>query len=280
MIKSSILQAQKTTFSENHARLETPSIEEQLETSNSSGSSYEVKKNDKVHVVNNNISESKLDPTSKVDQDQVAIANNNNNLSSHSKVINTHTNSNVSQKQHQNVLQIEDNPLLLSTNSLGDSSTSQSSNVNHNKPIVQCNIQGLKFNALLDACSTGPEGYIVNYIHPEVVQQIKNHQSKIKTPFIKKCNCLRASTCTGAGCFETSTCITLNIYLFDEIIKAEMLLENISFRISRGIPYDIIIGNFTFRDYDLSKIFRHFFTSSNPIINQSSRPHSSNSSSI
>ena len=58
-----------------------------------------------------------------------------------------------------------------------------------------------------------------------------------------------------------------------------MLLENISFRISRGIPYDIIIGNFTFRDYDLSKIFRHFFTSSNPIINQSSSAHSSNSSS-
>ena len=164
-------------------------------------------------------------------------------LSCQSKVINTHTNSNVSQKQHQqNVLQIEDNPLLLTTNSLGDSSTSKSSNHNHNKPLVQCNIQGLKFNALLDACSTGPEGYIVNYIHPDVVQQIKNHQSKIKTPFIKKCNCSRASTCTGAGCFETSTCITLNI----------------------------------FRDYDLSKIFRHFFASSNPIINQSSSAHSSN----
>ena len=164
-----------STSSENHALLETPSIEKQLEMGNSS---YEVKENDKVHVVKNNISESKLDPTSTVDQ--VAITNNNNNLSSQSKVINTHTNSNVSQKQHQNVLQIEDNPLLLSTNSLGDSSTSKSSNHNHNKPLVQCNIQGLKFNALLDACSTGPEGYIVNYIHPDVVQQIKNHQSKIK----------------------------------------------------------------------------------------------------
>ena len=82
-------------------------------------SSYEVKENDKVHVVKNNISESELDPTSTVDQ--VPITNNNNNLSSQSKVINTHTNSNVSQKQHQqNVLQMEDNPLLLSTNSLGD----------------------------------------------------------------------------------------------------------------------------------------------------------------
>ena len=39
-------------------------------------SSYEVKENDKVHVVKNNISESKLDPTSTVDQ--VAITNNNN----------------------------------------------------------------------------------------------------------------------------------------------------------------------------------------------------------
>ena len=43
-------------------------------------SSYEVKKNDKVQVVNNNICEFKLDPTSKVDQ--VAITNNNNNQSS------------------------------------------------------------------------------------------------------------------------------------------------------------------------------------------------------
>ena len=118
--------------------------------------------------------------------------------------------------------------------------------------------------------------YIVNYIHPDVVQQIKNHQLQNKIPIIKKCNCSRAPTCTGAGCFETSTCITLNINLFDEIIQAEMLLENISFRISRGIPYDIIIGNFTFRDYDLSKIFRHLFASTNPIINQSSSAHSSN----
>ena len=39
-------------------------------------SSFEVKENDKVHVVKNNISESKLDPTSTVDQ--VAITNNNN----------------------------------------------------------------------------------------------------------------------------------------------------------------------------------------------------------
>ena len=68
------------------------------------------------------------------------------------------------------------------------------------------------------------------------------YYQKIKTPFIKKCNCSRASTCAGAGCFETSTCITLNI----------------------------------FRDYDLSKIFRHYFASSAPIIHQSSTGHSSN----
>ena len=60
-----------STSSENHALLETPSIEEQLEMGNSS---YEVKENDKVHVVKNNISESKLDPTSTVDQ--VTITNN------------------------------------------------------------------------------------------------------------------------------------------------------------------------------------------------------------
>ena len=54
-----------STSSENHALLETPSIEQQLEMGNSS---YEIKENDKVHVVKNNISESKLDPTSTVDQ--------------------------------------------------------------------------------------------------------------------------------------------------------------------------------------------------------------------
>ena len=74
-----------STSSENHALLETPSIEEQLEMGNSS---YEVKENDKVHVLKNNISESKLDPTSTVDQ--VAITNNY-NLSSQSEAINTHT---------------------------------------------------------------------------------------------------------------------------------------------------------------------------------------------
>ena len=64
---------------ENHTLPETLSIEEQLEKGNSS---YEVKKNDKVHVVKyNNISEIKLDSTPEIDQ--VAITNNNNQSRGH-----------------------------------------------------------------------------------------------------------------------------------------------------------------------------------------------------
>ena len=150
--------------------------------------------------------------------------------------------------QNHNILSIDDNPLQLSTNDIGASTT-----IEHNKPLVKCKVQSLTFDALLDACSTGPEGYIVNYIHPDTVHKIKTHQTSVKKPIIKKCNCVRASTCTGAGCFETSTCITLNIHLFDEVEEIE--INNVNFRVSKGIPYDIIIGNYTFRDFDLSNEF-------------------------
>ena len=236
-----------------------------------------IEKNNEVHEVTNNYinSEMELDFTTIVDQ--VATANNNNynnnNLSSQPE---GHLNTNSKEKQNinhrnHNILSIDDNPLQLSTNDIGMSTT-----IEHNKPLVKCKVQSLTFDALLDACSTGPEGYIVNYIHPDIVHKIKTHQTSVKKPIIKKCNCVRASTCTGAGCFETSTCVTLNIHLFDEVEEIE--INNINFRVSKGIPYDIIIGNFTFRDYDLSKIFRHFFVSNNHQINQSSHGRSSNSS--
>ena len=88
---------------------------------------------------------------------------NNHNISKQldfTRQFNTNTkNSNDCHKQHQNVLHIKDNTLLLSTNNLGDSPMLQQND--NNKPLVQCNINGLNFKALLDACSTGPEGYIV-----------------------------------------------------------------------------------------------------------------------
>ena len=197
------------------------SIEEQPERVNSS---YEASEE----------VEGKLELES-LEVDAAAIPNNNKNLSS----------------KEVNLPQSTDASLV-------DSSTSQKSSYNnHNKPLVQCNIHGLVFNALLDACSTGPEGYIVNYIHPEVVQKIRSHQISIKKSIVKKCSCLRASTCTGAGCFETSTCVTLKVYFFDEVNRTEEF--NLSFRVSKGIPYDIIIGNYTFRDFDLSMRFRHLF---------------------
>ena len=247
-----------STFSssETHTSHQWPSIDEQLENDNSS---YEVNEEVENHVVNRdvNFNNMELEPTLAVDE--VATPNNNNSLNVESEDI---------------------DPLQLLANSLGSSSTShQQNDINHNKPLVQCNVQGLVFNALLDACSTGPEGYIVNYIHPDAVQKIRGHQLSIKKSIIKKCSCLRASTCTGAGCFETSTCVTLNVYLFDEFNETEDMW--VSFRVSRGIPYDMIIGNYTFRDHDLSTIFHRLFTnndnnSKTSII--SSKDDSSNSS--
>ena len=38
----------------------------------------------------------------------------------------------------------------------------------HSRPTVDCNIKSIKVTALLDACSTGPTNYIVNYMHPKL----------------------------------------------------------------------------------------------------------------
>ena len=245
------------SFSEAHTSQQSPSIDEQLEADKSS---YEADEENETHEVNQdvNINSMEIEPTLAVDE--VATPSKDDNLNAELEAT---------------------NPLQLLDNSLGDSSTSQQLNdINHNKPLVQCKIQGLVFHALLDACSTGPEGYIVNYIHPDVVQKIKSHQADVKKQIIKKCSCARASTCTGVGCFETSTCVTLKARLFDEISETEDVV--ISFRVSKGIPYDIIIGNYTFRDHDLSSRFRHLFTSINNLSSggTTSEVDSSNSSRV
>ena len=49
---------------------------------------------------------------------------------------------------------------------------SKSYSLDESKPLVKRDIHGLAFNALLDACSSGPQGYIVNYIHPDVVKLV------------------------------------------------------------------------------------------------------------
>ena len=118
------------SFSKTHTPRDSLSIDELLE---SGKSSYEVDEESVYSVANQEVSfdNAEFEPT------LVATPNNINNLSVEREKINS---------------------LQLLANSLGDSSTSQqSNNINHNKPLVQCNIHGLVFNALLDACSTGPE---------------------------------------------------------------------------------------------------------------------------
>ena len=110
---------------------------------------------------------------------------------------------------------------------------------------------------LLDPCSTGSEGYIVNYVNTDVVNKLQEQEKLLKKKLLNKCTCLRATTCTAAGCFETSTCQTMYIKLFDD--DATLGEEKISFRVAKGIQHDMIIGNHTFRLLDLSKVFRHLF---------------------
>ena len=128
---------------------------------------------------------------------------------------------------------------------------------NHPTPTIKGEINGLDFTILLDPCSAGAEGYIVNYIHPNTVQQIQEHEKKFKKKLLHTCACVRATTCTAAGCFETSTCKTLYIRLYDETNSLNE--EKIAFRIAKGIHRHMIIGNHTFRELDLSKAFRHLF---------------------
>lgn len=45
----------------------------------------------------------------------------------------------------------------------------------HNKSMVKAKIHDLTIYTLLDACGIGPQGYMVNYIHADVVQKIKDH---------------------------------------------------------------------------------------------------------
>ena len=112
-------------------------------------------------------------------------------------------------------------------------------------PIVNGEVKGLKFTVLLllDPCSTGSEGYIVDYIHPDAINKIEEHKKFLKKKLIKKCTCLRATTCTAAGCFKTSTCKTMYIRLFDD--NDTLGEEKISFRVAKGIQHDIITGNHT-----------------------------------
>ena len=131
----------------------------------------------------------------------------------------------------------------------------------HSRPTVDCYIKSIKVTALLDACSTGPTSYVVNYIHPKVVEKIRKLEQDSKKKIMYECTCPRATTCTPAGCFETATCVTVDVQLSDLQSKTEVVRT--SFRASVGIKDDIIIGNHTFKDLHLIDTFRHLFINQN-----------------
>ena len=202
----------------------------------------------------------------KASKDDNSFKAKNNKLSFNDKHNVTIEKSNVISKPLQVANIIDNRPLQLneqellseqSNQSMLNNSTESLIITSQNKPMVKCSINSLNFDALLDACSTGPEGYIVNYIHPVVLTKLKDHQKKTRKPIVHRCTCSRATTCTAAGCFESSTCVTLYIQLYDTTYRS--IRHRLSFRISKGINHEIIIGNDTFRHLDLSKHFRHLF---------------------
>jgi len=129
------------------------------------------------------------------------------------------------------------------------------------KPWVHVQIgDDLWAKGLLDSCSSGPSNTVVNYISSDMVVRIKNKEKEIKKPIIITCSCPRATTSTAVGSFTTTNCITLKVSLHS---KGKKLLEHkriiSSFRVAHSIPDDIIIGLHTFREHDLSRVFRHLF---------------------
>jgi hypothetical protein len=59
------------------------------------------------------------------------------------------------------------------------------------------------------------------------------------------------------GTSNLTLSITLDTQLFDE--RHTSTLARISYRIAKGINPEIIIGNHTYRDLDLSRHYRHLF---------------------
>ena len=86
--------------------------------------------------------------------------------------------------------EVEDLDRRLQRKAEASTTTKKDSSIDDSKPLVKCNIHGLTFNALLDACSSGLQGYIVNCIHPDVVNKITDHEKSTKKQILKRCSCL------------------------------------------------------------------------------------------
>ena len=106
---------------------------------------------------------------------------------------------------------------------------------------------GQRFRALLDSGSVGNQ--IANYISNDLANRLDKQG-------VTTCNCNLARTCTVVGCFTSDKCITLRLQLSSDLATLDTDLD---FRIVQGLSQDCIIGYESFRQLDLSQVFRHLF---------------------
>lgn len=117
------------------------------------------------------------------------------------------------------------------------------------RPTVICRTNdGTEFTALIDSGSVGFS--LANYMDSSLAKLFKESNGQ-------HCKCEPATTCTTVGCFETKTCITLELTL--ATTEEQLTNVKLDFRLVEGLNEDCIIGYESVVKLDLTKVFRHLF---------------------
>ena len=103
---------------------------------------------------------------------------------------------------------------------------------------------------ILDSGAYG--GTINNYVNRAMVDKLIATGNIAKT-----CACHSTKICTAIGCINNSTCVKLNIELFNDLGQC-ITIDTIA-RVVEGLPYDFIIGLTTIRRYKLALVFDSLF---------------------
>ena len=101
---------------------------------------------------------------------------------------------------------------------------------------------------LLDTGAHG-ESYINNYITESLLAKLRASY----TP----CECAEVEICTATSCFKNKNCAKLDLVLSNTIGQTKTV--HITVRVVKQLPYDIIIGFTTIRQYRLTRVFDTLF---------------------
>ena len=107
-------------------------------------------------------------------------------------------------------------------------------------------------NGLLD---TGSLGEIGNYVDSSVYNLV-NHKSRLD-PSTK---CSSTKVCSINNCFTNSHCIKLDVELYNSTGKRVTI--TMVARVVQDLPYKLIVGFKTIREYRLTRVFDDIFTDS------------------